>query len=216
MNQVDGNDPRTEQKTKTSFKIALKQIWLQELWCALILDRENRVTHSGISPKASADWAAVLYALMYSLAVFWTWHSCTKNVFYKCFSGNFGYICHFFLEVSLEKQQLRLMMSDWCFYLDSQIEVLLNELFAGLGPVADAVVYFEHAGFPCENPGCPARVQPGPESPPMHSLPKVDLFCDDAHRMVLSKVLLRQEILLEHQPGTLDILFFSFYLYGGS
>lgn len=37
------------------------------------------VTHSGISPKASTDWATVVYALMYSLAVFWTWHSYTET-----------------------------------------------------------------------------------------------------------------------------------------
>lgn len=74
-----------KQKLKVPFKIALKQICHKSFWCALILDGENKVTHSGISPKASADWAAVLYALMYSLAVFWTWHSCTENVFYNFF-----------------------------------------------------------------------------------------------------------------------------------
>lgn len=40
--------------------------------CALSLQLVICATHSGISPKASTDWAAVLYALMYSLAVFWT------------------------------------------------------------------------------------------------------------------------------------------------
>lgn len=108
------------------------------------------------------------------------------------------------------------MTSEWCIYLNSQIEVLLNELFVALGPVADAVVHFEHTRVPSKWQGRMTRVQPGPESSSVHSLSKVDLFCDNAHWLVLSKILLGQEILLEHQPGTLDILLFCVYLDGDS
>lgn len=61
---------------RMSFRIALRK---KLLLCSNFRVCES-VTHSGISPKASVDWAAVVYVLMYSLAVFWTWHSCTENV----------------------------------------------------------------------------------------------------------------------------------------
>lgn len=104
------------------------------------------------------------------------------------------------------------MTSEWCIYLNSQIEVLLNKFFIALSPIANAVVDFEHTRVPSKWQWCVARMQLGPESSPVHSLSKVNLFCDNAYWLVLSKILPGQEILLKHQPGTLDILFFCIYL----
>lgn len=123
---------------------------------------------------------------------------------------------HFSVQTQTETHWLWLVTSDWCIYLNSQIEVLLNEVFIALGPVADAVVHFEHTRFPSKWQGCVTSVQPGPESSSVHSLSKVDLFCDNAEWLFLSKTLLGQEILLEHQLGTLDILLFRVYLDGDS
>lgn len=64
------------EKTKTKSK-ALKNSFGKKCFYGAMIS----VTHSGISPKASIDWAAVVYALMYSLAVFCTWHSYRKNAF---------------------------------------------------------------------------------------------------------------------------------------
>lgn len=52
--------------TKTHWRYLEQGVWL----CALF-----DISYSGTSPKVSVDWAAAVYALMYSLAVFWTWHS---------------------------------------------------------------------------------------------------------------------------------------------
>ncbi|TNN85276.1 hypothetical protein EYF80_004298 [Liparis tanakae] len=43
----------------------------------------------------------------------------------------------------------------------------------------------------------------------------MDLLGDDAGGLVLSKVLVGQEILLENQLGTVDVLFFTSYFHGG-
>lgn len=90
--------------------------------------------------------------------------------------------------------------------LHSQMKVPLDQLLVVLGPVADGVVHFEHAGVSGQQQGRLARVQPGPEGSPVHPLPEVDLLRDDADRLVLSKVLAREEVLFEEQPGTLDVL----------
>lgn len=101
-------------------------------------------------------------------------------------------------------------------HLYGQGKVLLNELVVVFGPVADSIVYFEHAGVAGYQKVRLTRMQLGPESPPVHPLPKVGLFSDDADRLVLSKALVRQEILFEYQPGALDILFFTPHLNRGS
>lgn len=69
------------------------------------------------------------------------------------------------------------------------MKVPLNQLLVILGPVADGVVHFEHAGVSRQQEGHLPRVQPGPERSPVHPLPEVDLLRDDADRLVLSKVL---------------------------
>lgn len=69
------------------------------------------------------------------------------------------------------------------------MKVPLNQLLVILGPVADGIVYFKYTGVSGQQEGHLPRVQLGPERPPVHPLSEVDLFCDDAGRLVLSKVL---------------------------
>lgn len=63
MNQVDGNNPGGKEASASERFTPVTQRYPAPV---------HVVTHSGMSPKASTDWAAVVYALMYSLAVFWT------------------------------------------------------------------------------------------------------------------------------------------------
>lgn len=195
VNQVDGNDPVGSMK-----QCQTKEA---ERYCALCVHLIRHVTHSGTSPKASTDWAASVYALMYSLAVFWTWHSYRaqrKSQYFiyqwistcenqQCFCSPFLllFIVMFWLKCngqhvglletiycpSVYKLLMILIVSfhfhhvgtekaccdtfmysyvcwttgvPWCSDLHSQAKVLLNTLVNVLGPVADRVVYFEHAG----------------------------------------------------------------------
>lgn len=54
-----------------------------------------------------------------------------------------------------------------------------------------------------------SRLQLGPEGPSVHPFPKVALLRDYARRVFLSKELLSQEVLFEHEFGTVDILLFT-------
>ena len=101
-------------------------------------------------------------------------------------------------------------------HLHGQTEVLLHQLIVVLGPVGDGRVHLQHADVPRLQLGHRAGLQLGPEGPPVHPLPEVDLLRDDASRLVLPKVLLGQEVLPEQQPGAADVLLVAHDVHGGS
>lgn len=75
VNQEDGNNPGgSKEQNALSSEYLYIILKLRPVFCIHSTDR-CCVTHSGTAPKAFTDSAAVVYALMYSLAVFWTWHS---------------------------------------------------------------------------------------------------------------------------------------------
>lgn len=141
----------------------------------------------------------------------WNCHRIFGSTLFSYANGT-AMCLHYILIMQCEVTLQTIIVKVLYLYLYSQVEVLLNKLIIVFGPIADSVVYFEHTGVSWYWERRPASLQLGPKGPPVHPLPKMGLFSDDADRMVLSKVLVRQKIIFEQKPRELYIFFFILHI----
>lgn len=98
-------------------------------------------------------------------------------------------------------------------HLHSEVVVLLGDLVIVLGAVADGAVHFEHAGVSGVKQRRQASAHHCPECFPVHSLTKVILLGHDARMLLLSKILIGQDVVLKEERTARHILFFPIYCF---
>lgn len=99
----------------------------------------------------------------------------------------------------------------FCSHLHSEVVVLLDDLVIALSAVADGAVHFEHAGMSRAKQMRRTSAHHRPERFPVHSLTKVSFLSHNTCVLLLSKVLISQDVILKEERSTRHILFLSVY-----
>lgn len=98
-------------------------------------------------------------------------------------------------------------------YLHSQAVVPLDHFVAVLGAIADGAVYFEHAGVSGAEQRCHAGAHHCSERSPVHSLTKMILLSHNARVLLLSKILISQNVILKEERSAGHVLFLPVYCF---